>query len=201
MTDKTINQLLPDFYKKYNLPPDGGQSESSVKVEITSKIHFFIPNWDGRRKAVLRHDVHHIVTGYESLLKGEAEIAAWEIASGCANYPSGLLINSQGPLMGLVCGPFATFKAFKKGRRTTNLYHSSYTEDQFLSMTVPALQEHLKLANYKAETKTTIQDVLSFISWNAFSVLIAILSIGLLPFLVLFNLKCFLIPNPSKQKI
>ena len=101
MENLTPSQLLPDFYRQYNLPPDGGQNDSFVKVEITEKINVYIPNFDARRKAVLKHDVHHLVTGYPSILKGEAEISAWEIASGCTNYWAALLLDSQGLLIGL----------------------------------------------------------------------------------------------------
>ena len=68
MNDKTIRELLPGFYKEYNLGMDGGQSSSSVRIELTKNLTLYIPNFTARRKAVLKHDIHHIVTGYRTCL-------------------------------------------------------------------------------------------------------------------------------------
>ena len=197
MENQTANQLLPAFYKQYNLPADGGQNDSYVKVEMNDKIHFYIPNFDARRRAVLKHDVHHIITGYPSELKGEAEIAAWEIASGCSNYWAALLINSQGLLMGCAFYPLSTFKAFKKGRRTSNLYKNQFSEEEFLNMKVSELKKHLKLTDYDEKQKTTISDLFSFIGWILFCVVIAIFSLVLMPFFILYNLKLSITGLPS----
>jgi hypothetical protein len=35
------------------------------------------------------HDLHHVATGFDTTLVGEAEIGAWELASGCRHYPPG----------------------------------------------------------------------------------------------------------------
>jgi len=43
------------------------------------------PNTAGRVRAVRLHDLHHVVTGYETTWTGEAEIGAWEIATGCGS--------------------------------------------------------------------------------------------------------------------
>ncbi len=189
MENLTPSQLLPDFYRQYNLPPDGGQSDSFVKVEITEKINVYIPNFDARRKAVLKHDVHHLVTGYPSILKGEAEISAWEIASGCTNYWAALLLDSQGLLIGLFLYPAATFKAFKKGRRSSNLYQENLSESDFLNMEISTLKRHLKWSEDDENLKTSFSDVLSFVYWILICSIIGIFSLALIPFLILYNLK------------
>ncbi len=51
MEDKTLKELLPEFYKEYNLGADGGQSQSSVRVEVTKKIILYIPNFTARKKS------------------------------------------------------------------------------------------------------------------------------------------------------
>src|SRR4030095_2853358 len=63
------------------LSPDGGYSDRWVRVE-TKPIPFYFPNWPSRVAAARLHDLHHIATDYETDWPGEAEIAAWEIASG-----------------------------------------------------------------------------------------------------------------------
>jgi NADPH:quinone reductase-like Zn-dependent oxidoreductase len=32
------------------------------------------------------HDIHHVLTGYDTTWRGKAEIGAWEIASGCGRH-------------------------------------------------------------------------------------------------------------------
>ena len=76
MEHQTPRELLDQFYTDNNFGDDGGQASSSVKIEITPKFAFYFPNFDARRKAVLKHDIHHLLTGYETSLSGESEISA-----------------------------------------------------------------------------------------------------------------------------
>jgi len=44
-----------------------------------------------QQQRLLLHDVHHLVTGYDTSFRGELELAAWELASpGCARPPAGV---------------------------------------------------------------------------------------------------------------
>ena len=43
------------------------------------------PNSKERKRAVRYHDLHHILTEYDTTWTGEAEISAWELATGCKN--------------------------------------------------------------------------------------------------------------------
>ncbi len=184
-----LSQLLPDFYKKYNLPPDGGIDDPLVKVELTKNWHLFIPNFEARKKALLKHDIHHLVTGYPSELKGESEISAWEIASGCSNYWAALLLDSQGFLLGIFLYPKATFAAFKKGRRTTNLYQDTFTDQEILNLSPRMLKRRLKLTEYPENQPTTFSDVFSFLTWFFICSIIGIFSLVLLPVILFYNLK------------
>src|SRR5260221_1496557 len=78
MDNKTVAELLPGFYKEYNLGMEGGKTSSSVRIEMTKKLVLYFPNFTARKKAVLKHDIHHLVTDYPSTFKGETEISAWE---------------------------------------------------------------------------------------------------------------------------
>ena len=66
-----------------------------------------IPNTEGRRRAVRIHDLHHVVTGYQTDLRGEAEIGAWELASGCLRWPAATVLNLFALAIGLVIAPAA----------------------------------------------------------------------------------------------
>ena len=63
------------------LPADGGQGERWVKTKL-GPIPFAYPNTQSRRRLLLAHDLHHLLTGYGTDLVGEAEAAAWELGSG-----------------------------------------------------------------------------------------------------------------------
>src|SRR3989454_1824388 len=73
------------FFRDAKLGPDGGYGDRWVRVE-TKPIPFYFPNLPSRVAAARLHDLHHIAAEYETDWPGEAEIAAWEIASGCARY-------------------------------------------------------------------------------------------------------------------
>src|SRR5437762_12518544 len=110
------------FFRDAKLGPDGGYSDRWVRVE-TKPIPFYFPNWPARVAAARLHDLHHIAAEYETDWPGEAEIAAWEIASGCARYHAAWILNFGAFGAGLVVAPRRLFGAFLRGRDAkTNLY-------------------------------------------------------------------------------
>lgn len=187
----TPKELLADFYKKYDLGDDGGQSKSYVKIDLTKNFYFYFPNFDARRKAVFKHDIHHLVTGYESVMKGETEISTWEIASGCKSYWAAFIINMQGMIMGIpMLNIKGIFNAFKRGRRTENLYSDIFTEEQVLNMTIAEIRTHLKLDVYDKDTEipSTFEDFLYFISYLVLGECIALVTLLFLPLVVIYTL-------------
>ncbi|PYK45197.1 MAG: hypothetical protein DME53_05860 [Verrucomicrobia bacterium] len=74
------------FFERGNLGADGGYSSRWVRVE-SKPIAFYFPNCRSRVAAARLHDLHHIVAEYGSDWPGEAEIAAWEIASAACLLP------------------------------------------------------------------------------------------------------------------
>src|SRR5437870_445016 len=112
MGDKTLRELLPEFYKENNLGMEGGMNNASVRIEMTKKIVLYFPNFPARKKAVLKHDMHHLVTGYPSTFTGETEIGAWEIASGCTKYWAAWVLNMSGMMTGIPFNFWRLVKAF-----------------------------------------------------------------------------------------
>lgn len=113
MENKTPSELLPIFYDNHNLGNDGGQSSSTVRMDIFKGFYFYIPNFEARKKAVLWHDVHHLVTGYSAgHFLEECEISAWEIASGCRSYWAAFVINTSGVLLGCYINPRKILQAY-----------------------------------------------------------------------------------------
>jgi hypothetical protein len=204
--NKTPNELLAAFYKTYNLGDDGGNSSSYVKVEFTKKIYFYFPNFDARRKVVLKHDIHHIVTGYKSIMKGETEISAWEIGSGCTNYLVAYLINSQALVMGIpMLNIKGIFNAFIKGRRTKNLYKDDFPDQQIANMTIEEIRKFLKLTEFEnVKIKPTFADYFTFIIHILIALFVSIFSLLILPLLLIYTIYILLfsdnknlIPKPK----
>lgn len=188
MEDKTIAELLPEFYKKYNLGTDGGQSSGSVRIELTKKIILYFPNFKARKKAVLKHDIHHLVTGYPSTFKGETEIGAWEIGSGCKKYWAAWLLDMSGLMTGVLFNPWGVLKAYARGRRTKNLYYQIVTDELALKKSVSELQKLLLLDKFSKNTLPSFPDILLFLFVALTGLVYTIFSLLLLPFILMYTL-------------
>ncbi|HEU4614253.1 MAG TPA: hypothetical protein VFS15_19295 [Kofleriaceae bacterium] len=124
----TLGDARSTYYRVNGFGDDGGDSLAWVPL----KIWFFtikIPNTDGRRRAVRIHDLHHVVTGYQTDLRGEAEIGAWELATGCLRWPAAFVLNLFALAIGIVIAPRRMARAWARGRRTHNLYGHDGVED------------------------------------------------------------------------
>jgi len=127
-------------------------------------IPIVFPNTSARVRSVRVHDVHHVVTGYETTWTGEAEIGAWEIASGCADHGAAWVLNLLALPIGLAIATRATFRAFVRGRRSRNLYRATI-DDALLDCRVEALTADLGLDRPVAAQ--TPADVAIFATWSA----------------------------------
>ncbi|MEO5905431.1 MAG: hypothetical protein ABIQ11_01805 [Saprospiraceae bacterium] len=186
---KTPSELLPLFYQKHNLGMDGGQSSSTVKMDITKGIHFYIPNFNARRNAVLRHDIHHLVTGYSAAyFLGECEISAWEIASGCRKYWAAFLINTSGVLLGCLINPKKICQAYARGSRTKNLYHDEFTEEELMHLPVDKIKSFLMLDQYPKNSKPGFSELISLGMFLIFASIYSIIMIATLPILLMYNI-------------
>lgn len=184
---RTISESLELYFVKENLGKDGGLNESWGRIKIW-KFYIPIPNPQARKKALVLHDIHHIVTGYDGDWRGEASIGAWEIASGCGEYLVAWYLNLGGMAIGLFIYPRSVFNAFIRGRRTENLYHHTIPQQQAVQMQVGELQKKLKL-DINMQQKVSAGELFSFLFWSlvALAVLVAPLV------LVLFILRLFVV--------
>jgi hypothetical protein len=146
---------------------DGGYSKKWVKMEI-GPLPLYLPNSKGRLRAVQLHDLHHIATGYQTNLTGEAEIGAWEVGSGCGTFYHAWALNMGAFAIGLVIAPRRTFRAFVRGLHSDNLYHHGAYDEAMLDHTVGSLRSRLRL-HHPIQPNTT--DTLRFIAWSSASVL------------------------------
>lgn len=185
---KTISDHLEKFYHDYNLGAEGGNQLSYVTLEIFSFFKIYIPNWDNRRKAVLRHDIHHLLTGYKSELLGEFEIAAWEIASGCMNHFAAYLLNSGGLVAGILIYPKSTFKAFIIGCRTSNLYQQSITVTKLKQSTIEELKTLIGLDPLPSASLPKISEICKLILHLAVAMILNFIVFIFSPLLMIYNI-------------
>ena len=124
MTIYSSESTLGDARAKYfalNNFGDGGYDDNWVRVEY-GWMRFYFPNTRARVRVVRYHDLHHILTEYSTTMPGETEISAWEIATGCtANYAAWIL-NLLGFGFGLLINRRGVYRAFLRGRHSSNLY-------------------------------------------------------------------------------
>jgi hypothetical protein len=189
--EDTLHDLLPGFYKKYGLDEDGGLSDSKVKIEFSKHIFLYIPNSSARKKVVLKHDIHHIITGYPSDMKGETEIGAWEVASGCKNYWIAWALNLYGMVMGVWFNLPGVYRAFVRGRRSRNLYSNRITEEQALAMHADELRNLLSIPSYHQKLRSNFADLFFFLTWLLIGLIYGLASIVLLPPVIVYNIFLF----------
>jgi hypothetical protein len=144
---------------------DGSYSERWVTLKA-GPLSIKFPNAPGRVRAVKLHDLHHIATGYQTTWTGEAEISAWEIASGCAHFMWAWYLNTSGFAIGLAVAPRTVFRAFVRGRHTCNLYHAEGEfRDAILRRSVGEVRRDLGLDGPIPRPRGS--DVLAFAAWAA----------------------------------
>ncbi len=97
----------------------------------------------GLRNALIVHDVHHVLTGYDTSYRGESQLAAWELASGGCRFNAFFWADRLVfVLMGLVLGPRALLRAARRGRHSRNLY--GHRHEELLRMQFEELQRWVR---------------------------------------------------------
>lgn len=178
----TIKQSLDAYFKEHNLGEQGGLNEKWGKIKV-GPIYIPIPNTEARKKALVFHDIHHVVTGYSGNWDGEVSISAWEISSGCGKYYAAWALDLWGMAVGLFLYPRLVYKAFIRGRRTKNLYHNTIAQQDALNMTADELRPKL-LLDKSHDAPASGKELLAFAGW-AFVSLMATFIPFVLPYILL----------------
>jgi len=140
---------------------DGGYDAQWVKLAL-GPIPFAFPNSAARVRAVRLHDLHHVATGYDTNVLGEAEIGAWEIGSSCRGFVAAWILNLYAMVLGFWIDPPAVYRAFVRGRHTGNLYLGVWDES-LLEARVGELRERLRLTG--PAPVATPADRAAFLGW------------------------------------
>ncbi|MFT3927167.1 MAG: hypothetical protein QM778_31770 [Myxococcales bacterium] len=109
------------YFERNGFGEGGGYDEPYVDFKL-GPLAFRFPNTEGRLRAVRYHDLHHVVTGYQTDARGEFEISAWEIGAGCKGFFAAWVLNLGGFAGGVFSIPRRTWRAFVRGRRSRTLY-------------------------------------------------------------------------------
>ncbi len=109
------------------------------------RLRFSVPNPPRHRWAIMRHDLHHVATGYGTDQRGECEISAWELRGGLRAlglYTGSIVL--LGALVGLLLAPIRTVRAWRasKGRSLVGSGRDA-DYDEILNLTVGQLRARL----------------------------------------------------------
>ena len=189
MDHLAVKDALPVFYQNYDLQPDGGIHEPTVKIMLYKGIYIYIPNFKARKKVVLKHDIHHLVTGYEGVMKGETEISAWELSTGCTNNWVAFTINTYGMMLGVLFNIKGLWKAWSRGKRTRNLYHEKYKEADLLNQSVEEIKKELGLFEENNQERSSLTVFFTFSGFLIFGSIFSAASIVLIPILLIYSLS------------
>lgn len=141
----TMRVALAQLFERFGFSGDA-YTAKWFALYIGKQPIVYLPNIPSRVWVARFHDLHHVLTGYPANWRGEAEIGAWELATGCRTSWVAWFLNGGAVMIGLVLWPRAVWKAFWRGRKTeTNLYYD-FPYEPLLDMTVGALRQRIGLA-------------------------------------------------------
>src|SRR5262252_7569081 len=127
----TVRAAREDYFRQNGFSI-AAYEERWVRVRLFG-IPIVFPNVRSRRRAIRFHDVHHLVTGYATDPRGEAEIGAWEIAATFGDrgreYAAAWVLNTAMFTLGLAIAPRKVYRAFVRGRHCTSLYRFGWSDD------------------------------------------------------------------------
>ena len=159
----TLAEARSLFFARSGLGEDGGYNARWVRVE-TKPIPVYFPNTACRVEAARLHDLHHVAMEYETDWAGEAEIAAWEIASGCGRHGWAWLLNLGAFTVGMALFPRRLYRAFMRGRRSPNLYREGFPESELATKSVGWLRDRCGIGRNESNASTS--DKLAFVFWS-----------------------------------
>ena len=185
----TPRELLQEYYVQHGFDADGGYSSPVVAIKFGRFFKLYLPNFDARRLAIRKHDLHHLITEYTpSTILGESEIGTWEIAAGTKNYWAALVLDASAIMLGFLMSPSSIFNAFVRGRRTKSLYYDIITDDEALDRSLGELRGILDLDEYGKRCDKRFSDYPLFAGFILLAFLYSVIVIITSPFFLIFSL-------------
>jgi hypothetical protein len=162
--ETTLQQSLQIFYDENNFGEEGGIKEDWVWL----KFRYFsipIPNFEQRKSNVWKHDILHILLGYDTSWKGETSVAGWTLGSGgWGNILIAWFLDISAFGIGLIIFPKSTYKAFIRGRYSLSPHLLGIAKEKLFCSDIEKLKQDFEFGrmNFKANLK----DKLVFAGWG-----------------------------------
>ena len=167
-----VGDALAAYYVAHELPADGGSTDPVFHVRI-GPFSIPLPNPPGRRRAVVFHDVNHLVTGYNTTFSdGEVVIAGFEVGAGCGPYWIVWYINLSMMALGLVFRPRDVFAAFVRGRRSASIYRRGTDPAALSRMSIAEVRALLDV-DRRPEPIAGV-DHAAFVAWGAVAAVVLV---------------------------
>ena len=180
----TMREARRLYFETNGFGETGGYDDAWVDFKL-GPIPMPFPNTKARLEAVRYHDLHHLLTGYDTDIVGELEIAGWEIAAGCKGYGAAWALNLGGMAGGLFRAPRRVFNAFVRGRQQRSIYG----EDLEAVLDLPVGEARARFTRDTARDGATLSDALWFsaailaglvVGLALFAVVVPLVPIGLI---------------------
>lgn len=190
----TMRAARDRYFAANNFGADGGYNDKWTNFELGS-MPFPFPNTPARVRALQYHDMHHILTDYNTDFVGELEISAWEIGAGCKDFTAAWVLNLSG--MGAwIVAPRRVFNAWVRGRRSESLY--GLPVEPLLESTVEQARAKTHIPTQPADA--TFGDKLTFVGAAAVGTVLGLALFAVLLPLVPFGLVARkLVKVPTKS--
>ena len=121
LRDALIEALTEQGLRGRDTPPEQLYADDWFRVNVGPR-RLRIMRLGPMLDAVALHDAHHLITGYGTDWRGEAEIAAGELASGGCGSRWLMWIDRIFAIPLMLLAPTRSLAAAKRGRRCRNLY-------------------------------------------------------------------------------
>ncbi len=149
----TMEAARAQYFRDNAFGADGGYDDAWVDFKL-GPVPMPFPNSKARLRAVRYHDLHHILTGYKTDIRGELEISAWELGAGCKDFYAAWILNLGGVGLGAWFMPRRSYRAFLRGRRSRTLYGLPF--EKVLQQTVAEARDEMGVVD---ELRATSKDV------------------------------------------
>ena len=141
----TLSEHLDEFYKKYNIPANGGVNDKTFEVSFPY-FTLTLPNFSWRKRALYVHDLEHILNEQDTTWRGEMFIASWEIATGFWRNLPVIVFPLWTMGWGLWKHPTSVFRGFRAGCSQRGIANLNLKKDVLLGLSLDQLR-HLTRTN------------------------------------------------------
>lgn len=189
----SVTEALSRYYQLNGLPADGGLSDRWAKYKIGPLVLVGFPNFEHRRKMIVRHDLHHIVNNIDTTSIGEGHIAAWELGSGCDKSWISWCMEPQALWWGILLSPKKTWYYFKLGQLSENFFRVGVSESLW-SKNVGELRQ--QLLPKSPDLQSRLKD---YVHFSAQAILGIIMILIFIPIFTFFSLFSFVVETRAKK--